>query len=124
MNILVVLNWMVQICSTGPSKGTAIQWTSVNCAKLSITVRSEICHQTNIPNINTHKISKSDIQKAIYKSHYEDMISCFERSRRLQDIKNSDFSKVQPYFNDRSLENARTKFKIRTKMLEKVPGHF
>ena len=84
----------------------------------------EICHQINIPNINTHKISKSDIQKAIYKSHYEDMMSCFENSRKLQDIKNSDFSKLQPYFNDRSLENARIKFKIRTKMLENVPGNF
>ena len=40
---------------------------------------------------------KSEIQKAISKSHYEDMMS---------------------------IENARTKFKIRTKMLEKVPGNF
>ena len=61
----------------------------------------EICNPINIPNMNTNIISKSDLQKAIYKSHYEDMMSNFENSRKLQDIKNSDFSKLQPYFNDR-----------------------
>ena len=31
---------------------------------------------------------------------------------------------MQPYFNDKNLDSARTKFKIRTKMLEKIPGNF
>ena len=31
---------------------------------------------------------------------------------------------MQPYFNDGSIENDRTKLKIRTKMLEKVPENF
>ena len=64
------------------------------------------------------------MQKAISKSHYEDMMSQFETSKKLQDIKNSDFENLQSYFNDKSIENARIKFKIRTKMLEKVTGNF
>ena len=83
----------------------------------------DICIQIDIPNMNTHKISKSDFKKAINQSHHEDMMRNFDSSRKLQDIKNSDFSKLQPYFNDRSIENARTKFKIRTKMLENMPGN-
>ena len=48
----------------------------------------------------------------------------FEGSRKLQDIQNDDFTKIQDYFNDKNLNNARMKFKIRTKMLEKIPGDF
>ena len=51
-------------------------------------------------------------------------MSQFEHSSKLQDIKNCDFSTYQTYFNDKSIENARTKFKIRSKMLEKIPGNF
>ena len=36
----------------------------------------------------------------------------------------SDFNDFQPYFNDKNIESARTKFKIRSKMLEKIPGNF
>ena len=52
------------------------------------------------------------------------MMGLFEGSSKLQDIKNDDFSAIQGYFDDKNLENARTKFKIRTKMLEKIPGNF
>ena len=67
---------------------------------------------------------KKDIQKAIRVSHDQDMMNQFESSKKLQDIKNSDFSSLQPYFGDKNLQNARTKFKIRTKMLENIPGNF
>ena len=55
---------------------------------------------------------------------YEDMMSRFDSSRKLQDIKESDFTCLQPYFNDKNLENSRMKLKIRTKMLDKIPGNF
>ena len=78
-----------------------------------------ICNNIKIPNINLHKISKEDVQKAISKSHFEDMMTQFESSSKLQDIKNSNFNEMQSYFNDRNLEKSRVKFKIRTKMLKK-----
>ena len=64
------------------------------------------------------------MQKAISNSHFEDMMTQFESSSKLQDIKNSNFKEMQSYFNDRNLENSRMKFKIRTKMLQKIPGNF
>ena len=84
----------------------------------------QICTNIGIPNINNHNISKRDIQKAIRNSHYEYLMGQFEGSRKLQDIQNDDFTKIQDYFNDKNLNNARMKFKIRTKMLEKIPGNF
>ena len=42
----------------------------------------------------------------------------------LRTIKHDNFRTFQGYFNDKNLETARMKFKIRTKMLEKIPGNF
>ena len=77
-----------------------------------------------IPDINTYKIHKTELQKAIEASHREDLLKQFETSKKLEDIKNSDFDDVQPYFHDKNIENGRIKFKIRSKMLKKVPGKF
>ena len=52
------------------------------------------------------------------------MMKQFEHSKKLQDIKNDHFRGLQDYFHDKNLANARLKFKIRTKMVEKVPEHF
>ena len=84
----------------------------------------QICLKIGIPDLNKHIIRKQEIQKAIQKSHYDDMMGMFEGSSKLQDIKNDDFRQIQEYFNDKNLETARTKFKIRTKMLENIPGNF
>ena len=83
-----------------------------------------ICKDIKIPDLNIHRMMKKEVQKAIEVSHYEDMMSQFDSSRKLQDIKDSDFSCLQPYFNDTNLEKSRTKFKLRTKMLENIPGNF
>ena len=52
-------------------------------------------------------------------------MSQFEGSRKLEDIRHDNFRRLQGYFNDKNLEKARLKFKIRTKMFEeKKPGIF
>ena len=79
----------------------------------------QICQAIGIPDINIHFMRKKDIQIAIKKSHYEHMMALFEGSRKLEDIKNDSFHNIQPYFDDKNLESARIKFKIRTKMLQK-----
>jgi hypothetical protein len=83
-----------------------------------------ICTEIGIPDINHYQMRKEEVQKAIAASHYQEMMSQFEGSKKLQDIKNDDFWKMQPYFNDSNLQNACMKFKIRTQMLEKIPGNF
>ena len=52
------------------------------------------------------------------------MISLFEGSSKLEDIKYDSLSQIQDYFNDNFFEKATMKFRIRTKMLEKIPGTF
>ena len=84
----------------------------------------QICLDIGIPDLNKYQVRKKDIQKAIQKSHYSDMISLFEGSSKLEDIRYDSFSQIQEYFNDKNLETARMKFRIRTKMLEKIPRNF
>ena len=67
---------------------------------------------------------KQEIKKAFKNSHYTDMMQKFEGSKKLEDIKNDNFRNMQDYFNDSDLRSARMKFKIRTKMVEKIPGNF
>ena len=84
----------------------------------------EICEEIQLPDINKYNIEKTQIRDAIYEAHYKSMISLFETSKKLQDIKGDDFRGFQKYFHDKNLANARFKFKIRCKMVEKVPGNF
>ena len=84
----------------------------------------QICANIGLSDINKYQVRKPDIQKAIKASHYKDMMSLFEGSSKLEDIKHDNFRVFQSYFNDKNLETARMKFKIRTKMLEKIPGNY
>ena len=86
-------------------------------------VRS-ICIEIGIPDINLYQVRKQDVKKAIFKAHYQEMMIQFDTSKKLQDIKHDNFHELQDYFNDKSLENARMKFKIRSKMLQNIPGNF
>ena len=76
----------------------------------------DICQQLKIQDLIKYRLTKQEIQQAIEKYHQKDMLSQFDYSSKLQDIKNSDFSNFQAYFNDKSIENASTKFKIRSKI--------
>ena len=43
---------------------------------------------------------------------------------KLQLIKDDDFREKQAYFDDKSIENGQMSFKIRSHMLEDIPGNF
>ena len=83
-----------------------------------------ICEQIQIQDINKYDIPKKEIQEAIFEAHYRSMISQFETSKKLKDIRNDNFRQIQEYFKDRNLSNARLKFKIRSKMVDNIPGNF
>ena len=84
----------------------------------------EICQEIQIQDLNKYKISKKEIQNAIFDTHYKEMMTKFQQSRKLADIKDDNFRTMQDYFNDRNIGTARMKFKIRTKMVDKIPGNF
>ena len=79
---------------------------------------------TQLPDLNKYTIEKRQIQAAIFEAHHKDMLQQFENSKKLKDIKDDNFRGLQDYFHDKNLTNARMKFKIRTKMVENVPGNF
>ena len=84
----------------------------------------EICEQIQLPDINSYNVDKKEIQNAIFEAHFKDMMKQFQHSKKLHDIKDDNFRSIQEYFHDKNLTSARLKFKIRTKMVEKVPGNF
>ena len=84
----------------------------------------QICEEIQIPDLNKYNIEKEEIQTAVFEAHYSNMMNQFVHSKKLQDIKNNHFRGLQDYFHDKNLANARLKFKIRTKMVEKVPANF
>ena len=83
-----------------------------------------ICELVGISHLNTRILRKDEIKKAITKSHFDNMMSQFEGSKKLQDIKTDNFQNIQDYFNDKNLESAKMKFRIRTKMVKDIPGNF
>ena len=83
-----------------------------------------ICKQIGIQDIGNYNVSKAQIQEAIFNSHYRNMKEQLKSSKKLDDIKNEDFRKTQPYFLYKSVQNGRLSFRIRTKMVKKIPGIF
>ena len=84
----------------------------------------EICKQVGMKDLNHCNISKSQIKEAIFYSHYKDLKQELSTSRKLEEIQNEDFRTIQPYFKNKSVENTRLAFRIRTKMVQKIPGNF
>ena len=83
-----------------------------------------ICQEIGIPDMNKYNIKKIQIKEAIFYSHYESMKEEISRSSKLEDIKDEDFRKIQPYFLDKSIENTGIAFRIRTKLIKNIPGNF
>ena len=52
------------------------------------------------------------------------MLSQFEASKKLEYIKNDNFRQMEEYFRDKNIVNARMKFKIRSKVVEKITENF
>ena len=65
----------------------------------------QICLAIGISDINLHFVRKTDIQKAITNSHYQNMMGLFEGSIELEDIKHDNFRVLQEYFNDKKPRN-------------------
>ena len=47
-----------------------------------------------------------------------------EKSSKLEGVKNEDLREVQKYFQNKSVENGRLAFKIRSHMVQDIPGNF
>ena len=84
----------------------------------------EICATLDIPDANKEIISKSIVKNAVRNHHYKEMKEEISKMKKLDPIKHEDFSEAQKYLQDKSIENGRTAFKLRSQMLENTPGNF
>ena len=85
---------------------------------------TKICAEIGIADVNKSVVAKSEIKKAIANNHYEEMIKEVKSKTKLDHIKNEDFREVQKYFEEKSVENTRMAFKIRTHMVPEIPANF
>jgi hypothetical protein len=85
---------------------------------------SEICQEIGLPDINIVTVPKTVVKRAIWEHHQLDIRKELHASKKLEDIKDEDFSEVQDYFKDKSVGNTRMAFKIRCKMVPDIPGNF
>jgi hypothetical protein len=74
--------------------------------------------------VNNNFVTKSVIKEAIFNHHYTEMMAKVNNMKKLEPIKGEDFRETQKYFMDKSIENGRTSFQIRTQMLKDIPGNF
>ena len=85
---------------------------------------SQICNILKINDLNYNYLHINEIKKAIYHHHYNEMIEKIKRCKKLSDIQNDNFKYLQKYFYDKDINKARLKFKIRTQMVDNIPGNF
>ena len=69
-------------------------------------------------------VPKAAVKEAIFNHHYAAMTEEIAKMTKLEPVKNDDFRKMQGYFKDKSIENGRMSFRIRTQMLHEIPGNF
>ena len=85
---------------------------------------ASICEELKIPDVNNELVSKSVVKEAIFNHHQAAMKKEMDGMSKLEPIKNDDFREKQEYFNNKSIENGRMSFRIRTQMLDDIPGNF
>ena len=67
-------------------------------------------------------MAKSTIKKAIVNKHYEEMIKEVKNKTKLEHIKHEDLREVHKYVGEKSVENTRMAFKVRTHMVPEIPA--
>ena len=85
---------------------------------------SAICKELGIADVNEQMVSKCDVKKAIFENHYNEMVEKVKKQTKLEDIKEEDFRELQPYSDDKSVDNGRMAFRIRSQMVKDIPGNF
>ena len=85
---------------------------------------SKICQTIGIPDVNTNIVAKEKITEAVFYHHYKDLKESMNKYTKLESIKHQNFSEMQPYMKDKSIDKCRTKFRLRTEMLKPFKDYF
>ena len=84
----------------------------------------EICHKIGLGNINEMEVTKAEICDAIEMHGYKEMKEEMEGKEKLKDIRHGNFRKPQEYMEEKSIENARMAYRVRSKMVETIKLNF
>ena len=79
----------------------------------------EICEKLNMNDVNKNCLPKSVVKKAIFDHNYCHMKKEMEeKSHKLKKIQHEDFTNVQEYFKQKSVENTRMAFHVRSRIVQ------
>ena len=73
-----------------------------------------------VKNINEEDVSKEDVEEGIYCHNYKEMKNKVSGYKKLEAIKDDDFTELPDYMKDRILENCRMGFIIKSNMVNKI----
>ena len=85
---------------------------------------TEICQTISIQDVNFYRVQKDKIDEHIYYHHYKDLKEQLDSSKKMSSVKHEDFRTEQSYFNDKSVDRCRTKFRVRTEMCETYKDNY
>ena len=85
---------------------------------------ASICQEVGLPDVNSVNVQKSEVKRAIFEHHYRDMVEIVDKQTKLESIKGEDFREIPKYFEEKSIENSRMAFKVRSHMVPDIPGNF
>ena len=83
-----------------------------------------ICEEIGVRNINEQDVSKEELEEAVYFHHYKEMKLEVCEYKKLESVKNDHFTELPEYMNEKSLDNARMAFRIKTEMVNKIKMNF
>ena len=75
---------------------------------------TEICQTISISDVNFYTVTKDKIYEHVFYHHYIYMKEQLESSKKMSSVKHEDFTSEESYFNDKSIDRCRTKFRVRT----------
>ena len=78
---------------------------------------TEICEKLEIPNLNESSTTAGNIKTAVFNHHNKELKGKIGESKKMMKHKDEDFSKPQAYLNEKSVENSRMAFRIRSEMV-------
>ena len=84
----------------------------------------EICKAVGLEDINQKEVDKEAMEEAIFFHNYKEMKQELQGYKKLEDIKDNDFTKMPEYMEDKSLENARMAFRIKSKMVQSIKMNY
>ena len=71
------------------------------------------------------KIKKKEIHEAVFFHNYGEMKEDMERCRKLEEVKDGDFSKLPDYMiKEKSIDRVRMAYRIRSKMVNDIKMNF